>query len=116
MKNAVTLRERAIFFIGWLLSPLSFWNDTFVNIPVAYLFAHFTWRIFPWSFAWSVIVYYWLTNIVGIILMVVSGKYLVRTKGEIYRSVIIFIATVVVYTAILIALDHIHIIKPISPV
>ena len=25
--------------IGYLLSPLSWWNDTFVNLPLAYLFA-----------------------------------------------------------------------------
>ncbi len=25
--------------VGYLLSPLSWWNDLFVNVPLAYLFA-----------------------------------------------------------------------------
>ena len=28
-----------IAFIGYILSPLSWWNDTFINLPLAWLFA-----------------------------------------------------------------------------
>src|SRR5438105_1453125 len=28
-------------FIGFMLSPLSWWNDLFVNIPIAWVFAWF---------------------------------------------------------------------------
>jgi len=36
-----TKSVRAVFLIvvGWILSPLTFWNDAVVNIPITYLCA-----------------------------------------------------------------------------
>lgn len=54
---------------GWLLSPLSWWNDLVVNVPLAYLFAvpfsllHE--RLYIPAFALG----YWLTNVLGFVLL-----------------------------------------------
>ena len=36
MKNII---NRFVFFVGWILSPFTFWNDAFVNIPLSYVAA-----------------------------------------------------------------------------
>ena len=55
--------------IGFLLSPLSWWNDIFINIPLAYIFAlpfgFFSKKLFLPAMIFG----YWVTNIVGFILM-----------------------------------------------
>lgn len=54
---------------GYILSPLSWWNDLVVNIPIAYVMA--------WPFALlderlflpSLILAYWLTNVLGFVML-----------------------------------------------
>lgn len=54
---------------GWLLSPLSWWNDLLVNVPLAYLFSVpfslLDQRLYVPAFALG----YWLTNIFGFVLL-----------------------------------------------
>src|SRR2546425_4250715 len=55
--------------IGFMLSPLSWWNDLFVNVPLALVFAWIvSWFCKP-AFEASLIIGYWLTNVLGLILM-----------------------------------------------
>lgn len=55
--------------IGFILSPLSWWNDLFVNFPLSYIIA------FPFGllsqnlFIPVFIIAYWLSNILGFIMM-----------------------------------------------
>ncbi len=55
--------------VGWLLSPLSWWNDLVVNVPLAYLFAVpfslFDERLYVPAFTLG----YWLTNVIGFVLL-----------------------------------------------
>lgn len=37
------VRGSILFIIGYILSPLSWWNDLIVNVPLAYIFS------FPFS-------------------------------------------------------------------
>lgn len=59
----------ALATVGYILSPLSWWNDVVVNIPLAYLFS------IPFSllserlFMPTFVLGYWLTNLLGFILM-----------------------------------------------
>lgn len=55
--------------IGFLLSPLSWWNDLIINIPIAYLFSFLLSFLINGIFLESMIFFYWLTNIVGLCLM-----------------------------------------------
>ncbi len=55
--------------LGWLLSPLSWWNDLLVNVPLAYLFALPFSLIDEKLYVPSFVVGYWLTNVVGFVLL-----------------------------------------------
>lgn len=55
--------------VGYALSPLSWWNDLVVNVPLAYIFALpfslMDERLFPVSF----ILGYFLSNLIGFMLL-----------------------------------------------
>jgi hypothetical protein len=72
------LMNGALFGIGFLLSPLSWWNDLFVNIPIAYVIAQvfnlLDHRLFIVSFVGA----YWATNVLGFLLMHIGGESLFR--------------------------------------
>jgi hypothetical protein len=76
-RNAVGLRRLAgglLGLVGYILSPLSWWNDAFVNIPLAVAFSLVLERVAHVSFDIGFIVGYWITNIAGILLMVLGGS------------------------------------------
>ena len=60
--------------LGFMLSPLSWWNDAFVNLPLALAFAWLvsslcaeSWKVAGFDVA--LIVGYWLTNLLGFVLL-----------------------------------------------
>jgi hypothetical protein len=69
----------AMTIVGYLLSPLSWWNDLLVNIPIAYLFACLVRLIISGYFLPSMIVGYWMTNVAGFVMMH-AGIKMVATK------------------------------------
>ena len=77
---------------GFILSPLTWWNDLVVNIPLAYVFS------LPFSlldenlFLPSFVLGYWLTNLLGFLLMHWGGEHLIyqnRSRIGIKRSLLI---------------------------
>jgi hypothetical protein len=60
--------------IGFILSPLSWWNDLVVNIPMAYIFSYPFAFINEKLFLPSFILGYWLTNLLGFLLLHWGGK------------------------------------------
>ena len=68
------------FIIGWLLSPLTPWNDALLNLPIAYAMASLVMRIFPTSFSLVFLVCYWLTNLAGILMVFWSGHRLIKNR------------------------------------
>lgn len=67
------LRGGFLLVIGYMLSPLSFWNDIFFNLPLAYGFGYLC-SCFSadWLLPGS-IVGYWLSNLAGVLLMQVGA-------------------------------------------
>lgn len=55
--------------IGFLLSPLCWWNDLIFNLPLAYGFGYLCSWIVPQWLIPGAIAGYWLSNLVGIVLM-----------------------------------------------
>jgi hypothetical protein len=55
--------------IGFLLSPLSWWNDAFINVPIAYGCARLISLLDDSIFLPALIFFYWLTNIAGFIML-----------------------------------------------
>ncbi|ELS32053.1 MULTISPECIES: hypothetical protein [Pseudanabaena] len=98
--------------VGYLLSPLCWWNDLIINLPIAYGFGYVVglWQancFFP-----AAIAGYWLSNLVGIVLMQIGAKDMLQNtvnkrslKQEIFSGVI----TSTAYTVIIAALVYFHV-------
>lgn len=54
---------------GFLLSPVSWWNDLFVNIPIAYAFGALAGLVSEELFLPAMVLGYWITNVLGLFLM-----------------------------------------------
>ncbi|MDH5257707.1 MAG: hypothetical protein OEX07_06855 [Gammaproteobacteria bacterium] len=73
MKNTIirgnNIKNGLVATVGFILSPLSWWNDLVVNIPIAYLFS------IPFSFISEslfipgFIIGYWLSNLIGLLMI-----------------------------------------------
>jgi hypothetical protein len=104
-----------VAFIGWLLSPLSWWNDAVVNLPLAWLFASAVSLISHRLFAPAMVAGYWLTNIAGLMMMsrgtadVLShGK--PRNRG---RELVLSLVAATVYTGIVVLLTYLGVLRPL---
>lgn len=63
------IRGGLLVAIGYLLSPLCWWNDLVFNLPVAYAFGYLcSWLNADWLLP-GAIVGYWLSNLIGIVMM-----------------------------------------------
>jgi hypothetical protein len=107
------LIKNSVFFIGWMLSPLTFWNDCFVNIPISYLCASLATRFVKADFLFLVLIFYWLSNGFGILLMYASGKSIMQDKSNRLKALVTLLITVVIYSVIIIILNRAGILKPI---
>ncbi|MDX2216030.1 MAG: hypothetical protein SFY66_22385 [Oculatellaceae cyanobacterium bins.114] len=101
-----------LFVFGYLLSPLSWWNDLFFNLPFAYGLGYLASRFSPNFFLPAAIAGYWLSNVAGILLMqlgvieVFQGEAKERNfKKELLTGVV----SSTVYTLIILGLIHFHI-------
>ncbi len=67
--------QRRVFFggiyatVGFLLSPLSWWNDLVINIPLAYGMAWVISLAHRGAFEPVFVAAYWVTNVLGFFMM-----------------------------------------------
>lgn len=59
----------ALALVGFVLSPLSWWNDLFVNVPLAVGFGWLVALIYRPAFEPAVVAGYWITNVLGLVLL-----------------------------------------------
>lgn len=99
--------------IGYLLSPLSWWNDLFFNLPIALVFGYGVTWINPNWFLPGMIVGYWLSNVLGIVMMQfgVMDMFLTEDKPNIGRDLLIGLGGTTLYTLIVSALVYLHILE-----
>src|SRR5215831_13658511 len=71
--------------VGFMLSPLSWWNDLFVNVPLALAFAWVVSWFYRPAFEACLIVGYWLTNVLGFVLMHKGAQRMLTEKGRYSR-------------------------------
>ena len=103
--------------IGFLLSPLSWWNDAFVNLPLAIGFGWLVALVYRPAFEAAVIVGYWLTNVLGFVLMHQGlQKLLTDEKPKRYsaRDLAKDLAVSLLYTALIVALLKLKILQPFT--
>jgi len=102
-----------LFTIGYLLSPLSFWNDIFINIPIAYGFGFLFGLIAKELFMPFIFIGYWLSNVAGMLLMHYGAKQLASKKEVKYTSIEIAKQMLysIIYTVIIVLLIYFGILK-----
>ena len=102
--------------VGFMLSPLSWWNDLFVNVPLAVAFAWLVSLVYKPAFAPSLVVGYWLTNVLGFMLMHKGAQKIASESPERYswRDLGRDVAVSLLYTGIIVVLVRFGILKPIQ--
>lgn len=101
------IKGSIIAIIGYILSPLSWWNDLIINIPLAYAFAFPFGLISKKIFLPMTILGYWLTNIAGFLLMHYGIKNVAIGESKnknIKRDLIKDMVISIVYTGVVILL------------
>lgn len=78
-----------VAIIGFMLSPISWWNDLLVNIPLAYLMASPLGLINKKFFVGAFVLSYWLTNLLGFVLMHFGGLYWRGKTSKMLKQLII---------------------------
>jgi len=105
-----------VALIGYVLSPLSWWNDAFVNIPLALAFAWLISMVYRPAFEVSWIIGYWLTNVAGFVLMHKGAQTALRDKPKPYsrRDLVKDVLISLIYTGVIVLLLKLGVIKPIT--
>jgi len=103
--------NRLVFFIGWILSPFTSWNDIFINIPIAYICARILSHFIRADFIVMLLVFYWITNIIGIVMMAVSGASIIRGRKNLRRELIITVSAMIAYSLVMVLLARLGIIR-----
>ena len=109
------LAGSTLAFIGFMLSPLSWWNDLFVNIPLALAFAWLVSFFWPAVFTASFVLGYWLTNVLGLVLMQKGAQQVLSEKPRPYtrRQLIADLGFSLAYTLLIVALVENGVLKPL---
>ena len=93
----------ALAVVGFILSPLSWWNDAVVNIPLSLAIASLLNVLTGLDLKVGFTIAYWLTNVGGLILMLVGGD--AAYKGKVTkRSLIASLIAGTIYTLIVISI------------
>ena len=103
------LRGGFFLVIGYLLSPLCWWNDIFSNLPISYCFGYICSWFSPNLLFPGLIVGYWLSNIAGILLMQVGAMDMFKEQSKernFKKELLTGLATSTVYTLAIMALIH----------
>ncbi len=103
-------------FVGFMLSPLSWWNDLFVNVPLALGFAWVVSLFYRPAFAPSLVIGYWLTNVLGFVLMHKGAQKIVSEKQDRYsrRDLLRDLGISLLYTLVIVVLVKLGILKPVQ--
>jgi hypothetical protein len=105
------LTNGSLIAIGYLLSPLCWWNDLFFNLPIAYVFGKLCGLISQSFFVAGAIAGYWLSNIVGILLMQFGTLAFLKKQSEpqphnLKKELLMGFVSSTIYTLAILVLIH----------
>jgi hypothetical protein len=102
--------------IGFMLSPLSWWNDLLVNLPLALAFAWVVSLLHKPLFEAALIVGYWLTNVLGFVLMYKGAQKILSEKDRKYswKSLLKDLGISLAYTGVIVLLLKLGVLKPFT--
>ncbi len=104
-----------VAFIGYILSPASWWNDAFVNIPIAYVAASIASQLNRDLFGPAFATAYLVTNIVGFLMMHTGAEIAVKGRPSLtWKTLLKYAIVSAAYTAIAVLLVKIGVIEPLT--
>lgn len=100
--------------VGYMLSPLSWWNDAFVNLPLALVFAWIVSAFYRPAFAIALVVGYWLTNVLGFVLMHKGAQQMFSKADRKYsrRALLKDLGVSLAYTLLIVLLIKAGVLQP----
>lgn len=101
------IKGTIFLIIGYMLSPLSWWNDLFFNLPIAYLFGYVCSCFNSNLFLPFTLLGYWISNILGILMMQfgVTDIFMTqKTEKNLKKDLLIGLTASTAYTIIIVAL------------
>ncbi len=108
-------RLKGLLFVGfgYMLSPLSWWNDLFFNLPIAYLFGYGVSWIFPDSFLAATIIGYWISNVLGILMMQMGATdiFFAHKPHNLKKDLLIGLGSSTAYTLLILGLIYFHVLE-----
>ena len=96
-----------------MLSPLSWWNDIFFNLPIALVFGYaIGWIKADWFLAGTV-VGYWLSNVLGIVMIQFGAvdMFAGEEKRNTRRDLLLGLGGSTLYTVVIAALVYLHVLE-----
>ncbi|MEG4531648.1 hypothetical protein [Microcoleus sp. D2_18a_D3] len=108
------IRGGLLLAIGYLLSPLCWWNDIFFNLPIAYAFGYICSWLSPDLLFPCTIVGYWLSNIVGILLMQLGTLDVFADKPKeknLKKELLTGLVSSTAFTVVIVALIHFNVLE-----
>ena len=115
------LRGGFLLGLGYMLSPLSWWNDLFFNFPIAYAVGGLVNLVCPGTLIAATVAGYWLSNVIGFILMQVgAGDALFgdtcsaqenQRPRNLKKDLLVSLGTSTLYTVAVVALLQFHILE-----
>lgn len=115
MKFRPIIKRSFLAAAGYVLSPLSWWNDLYVNFPIAYGLAWIISLLDARIFSVALVAAYWLTNIAGLIMLhkglAPAGDVGARPDGKRRKKIAADLIIAAVYTAVIILLLRLGFLK-----
>lgn len=114
VKQLMFKKLRGGFFLvlGYLLSPLCWWNDLLFNLPIAYFFGYICSLLSPQLLLPCSIIGYWLSNIAGVLLMQVGAVDVFQNQPQernLKKELFTGLVSSTVYTLVILALFQLKI-------
>ena len=103
------IRGGLFLVIGYLLSPMSWWNDLIFNLPIAYGFGYLCSLFSKDLLVPCAIAGYWLSNVLGILLMQAGVMDVLPNQSQernLKKELLTGLASSTVYTLVIMALIH----------
>ena len=101
--------------VGFVLSPLSWWNDLWVNLPLSYLAANIAAWFNPRWFMSVLIGSYLATNVLGFWLMQMASQGSIQGKGRpiTRKAIVTGLLMALAYTAVAVIMYQLGWIRPL---
>lgn len=107
------LRGGVLVGLGYMLSPLSWWNDVFFNLPIAIAFGYVVGWLHSGWFVPGTLAGYWLSNVAGMVMMQFGATdlLLADSQHKARRDLLIGFGSSTLYTLVVVALVYWHLLE-----